>query len=214
MSDIKQVLDGLATVGHPRADQALANQVDQIEQKLFSSSEYETLAEELDKLSGISYNVSNKAIKPLVSFLDVIDQISFSYRSIDGAVFDFQEYKNAKTLTIKVLNILDQIRYHQTEEILVIMLKYSLHEEEDIRKRAQQSIEALASYNIEALVQIGYHPQLVIIKYLDSLKDSELEHCLEPLIILCRELLSSTIHGEKWNADTLTISRGGIKSRG
>jgi hypothetical protein len=212
MSDLQKFLEGLAQFDHPKIEKPLNDQADQIEQKLLNSIEYEILVEELDKLSGIAHRISPKAVKILESFLKIIDRIEFTYRPISGVLYDFKEYKNKSTLTVKTLNLLDHIKYHETVAVLPIFLEYALHPDSDIKKQAERSLEAIASYNIDVLRQIGFHPQEVIIEYLQSLNDHTLEKYVAPIISLCRGLLSSTIHGESWYADTITISRGGIRT--
>jgi hypothetical protein len=207
MSFGDKLLAGLAKLEHQTIEPALLEQAKEIEAALQSATEYQALKKQLGLLSDISFRVPKETVKIVSEFLKRIQTVTLTYEYPSYRKFDTKG-----ALITLALGILHKIRYQELNAVLVIFLEYASSEIEDVKKEALRGLELTADWNIDVLKQAGYYAQDTIIKHLQSLKEDELKMHFSAINLLCREILSTTISGDTWRADSVIISRGAIKA--
>ena len=85
--------------------------------------------------------------------------------------FDFSKYRNESELIIKIIEVLENIRYHNPEKILDILFEYSIHENSKISEAAEKALKKFAEYNLDIFYGdgkewqgLGWQPQEKIIE--------------------------------------------------
>jgi hypothetical protein len=198
---------------------ALNIEVEKISEVLSRENEYSTIEEQLDLLNTIAFRVHDKAISTLFELLNRIERIDFTFKDELGIpIVELRKYQNSTTLTVKILEILEHIRYFDIDRLLDLFLTYSVHDNEDIRKKAVACIDSIAEYNLDILYgsenSDAYGPaaQDAIIKKVNKLTKGQREHFFSSIISICRALLSSTVSGTSSTYKTVTWSTAPIQA--
>ena len=113
----------------------------------------------------------------------------------------------------KAIDLLNALRYRETQTVVDSLLWASTHEEESVRKAAFSDLGAVAKYNISvyfgdgAARGIGSAPQILIIETLENKGDEYLKQHLCGVLTLLEGLLSTSMESTKWSSTGVTMSQ-------
>lgn len=218
MMDIDTRLKALTRLARSQTDEAkaaLLKELDQAREGLESQQDYELLTRELGVLDAIGYRFSAQTVSILTSFIKSIERRGLQYSEEELAFGrEIARYRNAQTLIVKAVEVLAGLRYLETSSVLQILLDLTKHPSEQLQKRAIESLNALADYNIDVFYGrdrtggIGAAPQKVVIDALEKLRDRDLVLLFQASMSLLRSLLSPTMEATSWSSEAVTLSRG------
>lgn len=215
--DKLKTLKTLVKIDGEKAKAALLKEGEKIASVLKKEGAYDLLEAQIDLINIIAASISEQSLQILRDFLNRLKGLDFPYPSDLGfSEKEYQKYYNKNKMTVKVLNVIEHIRYHQPEQILDIFLEYSATGNEEIRKQALHGLQELSEYNLDIVYGnenwrgLGFAPQNMIIDKLASLNKSKQMQYFEGMITLAENLLSPTMKGTSSNYKTITWKSGAV----
>lgn len=111
------------------------------------------------------------------------------------------------------IDILDELKYLHSKEVLRILIELSRSEEKSVREKSLKAIEDMAKYNFQVLQKIGYYSQDIILSEMESWDEKTLRNNLPIINTSLREILSSSFEGQSMtDYKTLSWQFGPLKS--
>jgi hypothetical protein len=217
--DISARVKALARLAESRtqaAEEALGKEFQGAARVLRQDNDYERLYENLAIVDTIGFRFSGATVALLKEFADTIDQRKLTY-SGENLLSEkaLQKYQDATWLLSRVIEISLQLRYLETASVLRLLLQLVRHPSPQVQKRALESLEKAARYDITVYYGdkdhpgIGATPQKEILEELKRLSDPELTGVLRAVLAVLRVLLSPAMEASAWTYNTLTISQAG-----
>lgn len=211
-------LKNLARTAGELAENALKKEAEKIATTLQIETQYDHINDQLELLDTIAYRVHEQAVGIIHHLLGRLSNLELTYPDVLGFPAErLQEYQNKNTLIIKILELLEHIRYHETSAILDIFFEYSMYEEESVAKQAKHGLEALAGYDIDIFYSnnkgwggLGEQPQEKIIEKILSFNDTQKCNYFAGIISACQKMLSPTIEGTSWSYKSVTLRSGAV----
>ena len=152
MSNIDNFIKGMASIDHPKTNEAINSEFASINEALLKENDFNLLENNLGKLKDIAYRFPNETIELLSRLIDRLENIELTYEESDEQIYDgFWGYRDHIHLIIKSLECLERIRYFDVDSILNIFLKYSVHKNENIRNKAIECFKTLSEYNLHLI---------------------------------------------------------------
>ncbi|QHP70955.1 hypothetical protein EI171_28895 [Bradyrhizobium sp. LCT2] len=196
---------------------ALQNELDQVAAALRSEQDYDALSHALAILDVIGHRFSARAVDILDSFLDQVERREILYSDQRQAWGSrYAKYHSAQRLTGDAIEVLAGLRYFETRSVLRILLRFSIHASDEIRKKSIDALAGLADYNIDVFYGpdrkggLGAEPQKEVILALEQLASSDLRRFFSGALTLLRGLLSPVMEASSWSYRAVTLERGAI----
>jgi len=103
--------------------------------------------------------------------------------------------KNHKDLILKCIELMEDIRYHKTKEVLDVLAILSQIDDKEISTKALETIENTAKYNYHALKNIDLQAQKISLEFVEkkNSKNANFQN-ISPILI---ELLSPIFEGSE-----------------
>ncbi len=214
----RKVLKQLARTSGAVAQTALTKEAEAIKVALQAETDFDEVLSKLESLDTIGYRVHVNVLEILTTFLDQIEGVNLTYPETEGFSQEKQRiYKNKSRLVVKALEVLEHVRYHQTEQVIKIFFRYSAHPDADIVKQAHHGIEALAGFDLDIFYGdgkgwqgLGWQPQEKVLQAIDSLKDEERKAYFSGILVAGEQILSPTIEGTNWTYNTVKFRSGPV----
>jgi hypothetical protein len=215
-----KALRKLAAIDNDQTKAALAKEVAKISTILETETRYDLLVDQLNLLDVISYRVHAEAITIVTSFLARVGDLDITYPEVWGYSKDaLREYQNEKTLTVKVLEILEHFRYHEPEKILDIFFNFSVSPHEIIAKQAMHGLNEFTKLDLDIFWGddkgwggLRAQPQEKALEKIESFNDAEKHIYFEAILAVCKNVLSPTIEGSEWSSTKVVIKTGSIEA--
>jgi len=110
------------------------------------------------------------------------------------------------------LDILNDLRYFYLEEVFNLLIMLSLDKEPEIKKKSLEVLSHFSKYNLDALKNIGYYPQLLILEKIEKWSTKQLIERVESIAEISEELLSPSFEGYSMkDYQTFSIQFGALK---
>ena len=110
------------------------------------------------------------------------------------------------------LDILDDLRYLYPEKVFNLLIMLSLDEEPKVKKKSLEILSRLSQYNLNALKEIGYYPQLLILGKIEKWNSEQLVERIESIANIAEELLKPSFEGHSMtDYKTFSIQFGALK---
>jgi len=110
------------------------------------------------------------------------------------------------------LDILDRLRYFYIDQVFDLLIMLSLDRKPEIKKKSLEVLSHLSKYNLDALKNIGYYPQLLILEKIEKWSTKRLIERVEPIVNILEELLSPSFEGHSMkDYNTFTLQFGALK---
>jgi hypothetical protein len=188
---------------------------------LESETLYDHIHDQLELLDKISYRVHEETVRVIRIFLERLKSLDLTYEEIPGYSKEkLSEYQNNFTLMVKALEVLENIRFHQPDEILDIFFEYSCHTEESVAKQATHGIEELAEYDLDIFygdgkdwAGLGWEPQEKVINKIDSFDEKQKQQYYSAIIVACKKILSPTMTGTSATYKTFTWRSSAVPAK-
>lgn len=121
--------------------------------------------------------------------------------------------KSHPDLEVKIIEILDDIRYLKTKDVFKILASLSKSKEESVASKAFKSLESLTKYNLHALQHIGLNPQKLITEELTSWTSSKLFKFLDLVMVTAKQLFDASWEGTSMpDYQTFNIQWGALNA--
>lgn len=157
----RDIYKKLMNLQSSEADTLLVKKFKNIDDTIRNASDNDEIYKQLEGLEQFVYKVSEQTIG-LAKFLLDMDPLPVKvYKTQYGPV----NGKAHEDIVKKVLDLLSRIRFYQTKEVINIYFDlYATNYE----KTLEDKIRDIAKYDLQALGQIGYKPQMHIIDFLNT----------------------------------------------
>ena len=174
---------------------------------IISSDSNDEIYEKLEIIEKFNYKKPNET-------LAIVDAILKLKPIKPKTIFRFKNQdiygKNHKDIIIKAIDLISSIRYHKPDEVLQILSKLSLYEDQEIKQKALETVKAFARYDFSILTKtkIGYGVQRKILDYILSWPKGEKLKNFDFIEVIAKELLSLSFEGTTTGLsenDNLTI---------
>lgn len=183
------------------ADALLADKLKQVDDMVRSATDNDSIYQQLEVLEQFIYKVSGDAMN-LLKFILTMEPLPPKEYATKYGPYTGKEYGD---IVKKVMELLNRIRYYQTDEILPI---YYEGFKEGVRKPLEDKIRDMAQYNLDALRHIGYRPQLAILDFLEKHKSSDKTY-VDFLIEVSQHIASNEGESHGWkDENTLVFGYG------
>ena len=218
-TNLKQkALKQLARTAGEVAQNALNKEVDKIDAALQIETQYDQIVEQLELLDTIAYRVHEKAVEIAKTLMLRLETLKLTYQNILGYPAErLHEYQNNNILGVKVLEMIERLRYYQPIPILDMFFQYSAHINEDVAKQAKHGLETLAGYDLAIFYGngkdwsgLGWGPQEKVIEKISSFNDMQKCNFFSGIVAACNKMLSPTIEGTSWSYKSVTIRSGAV----
>jgi len=132
-------------------------------------------------------------------------------RPIKMAIGHLKGYTYADVVDV-CLDILDRLRYFYIEQVFDLLIMLSLERKPEIKKKSLEVLSHLSKYNLDALKNIGYYPQLLILEKIEKWGTKQLIERIESITEISEELLSPSFEGYSTeDYETFSIQFGALK---
>lgn len=209
-------LSKLVDVKSAAVDARLSEEFSNISEVLRESTDYNALSEALKTL-GILVPRFHMAMLPmLTSFVQTIPNRVLSEEGKPLSATQLR-YWSLENLIREAIDVADKVRYVHTEELIDFLLEMSQSDKEEVRSKAERSLESLATYNLDVFYSTpprGAEPQSRLVTHLSKLNNAKLLQNANVVLRMLSKVLSPTIEGTSWSFQTITIRRGSVTSDG
>ncbi len=214
----KKLVEKLAQLGDTKSMAALEKEADKIAAILGTATDYDILEGNIELLDGFAYRIYEKAFSVAQSTLERLKNIQFTYGEVPGfREEEIKRFRNRSALTIRLLTVLKNIRYHLPDKNLQLFLEYTIDEHEDVRKEAESCLKAIAAFDLNIFYKnekgwggLGPEPQEKALACLEDLSSADKEKYFNGVIILADSLLSPSIEGSTWSYKKVIMSTGAV----
>ncbi len=163
----------------------------------------------LELVEAFAHITPDKVIKIVESIIKKKKIIKTRVYRIKG--FGKMNGKSHEDLLIKSINILDQIRYLKTKQVIKL-LKYLWYNNEAVRSEVLKSFEHLSQYNLFALRQLEFKIQQLILAELESWSNEQLVKNSPVVFVTTKELLTPSFEGRsRPDYKTFTLHSGSLR---
>ena len=210
--DTKQastVLKRLLYVEHPNAEKFLNELTKSFEVIVKDWKNNDVVFETINLLDEVPYKTSGSTLKIVQTIVNKTNPPEARKLKAGSYEYDGKSYEE---VLLKSLDLARKIRYFKPKEILRLLWRLSKSGDTKIKKKATEIIENLAEYDLHALRNVGFLPQLQLLEALEKLDDKELVSNIEMLQTVGRELMKASFEShEMTDYKTFTWSTGALK---
>lgn len=203
----------LMELNNPKADAYLVNVANNIFADIKKSKDNESLFESLHLLGEFVYKVPKETIKIVQYIIEEEPKPVKLYKSPHGEL----KGKSHKDLVLKCIDLLEHIRYIAQDEVLKLAVKFSLHEDSEVKNKALEIAKKFSQYNYNILTKskMGYSIQRKILDFILAWHNDKQLQYIDFIETTVKELLSSSVEGsEMTKEDTLTMHFGVVSPTG
>lgn len=149
--------------------------------------------------------------------LQIVKYILFSLPEIKPKVKKIRglrniEGSNEEEVKLKALDVLEQLRYCKTKEVLRVLFRITTGEHRALKQKSLGIIKGTCAYNINAIERIGYGAQKEVISFIRSLSENERKKYVEAVIVATQTLLSPEMDGQEMSDEkTMTLLMGSVE---
>ncbi len=185
----------------------LQEDLDKLKNEKFKDND--ELLEKLEELSLFIYPISKEALVMIekIYLSDSIptkDQIT-QFGPIPG--------KTHEEVLVKCVELLGQIKYLESEEVIELLARYSNHESSVVREKSLEIVGQFCKYDFQALNKIRFLPQNKFLNSIKAWSKSKNEKYLIFLSTGLKSILSPDFEGATWrDFQTVTFHSGGLKA--
>ncbi|MBA5639461.1 hypothetical protein H3H37_20570 [Duganella sp. LX20W] len=219
MSDLDlrlAALSKLVDIKSAAVDSRLSDEFKRISEILQKSTEYNALSESLKILAVLVPRFHMATLPTLTSFVRTISNRGLTEEGKPLSETQVR-YWTHESLIREAIDVAEKIRYVHTEDVIDFLLEMSQSAEEEVRAKAERSLESLAAYHLDIFFSTpprGAEPQARLVTHLSKLKDDALLRNANVILRVLSKVLSPTIEGTSWSYQTITIRRGSVTSDG
>jgi hypothetical protein len=172
----------------------------EIHEILVNSVSYDLLTSAFEILEKFISHVADDSIKDLVCCWQrlheggelILDDIYFS------------KYHTKEKIYQKIINLLSQLRYIEQDQLTPILFQF-WKEDELIRSGIEKIFKDLSEFNLYAVEQIGFGPQLKLLEVVQQFSEEEKFEYFSIMTTILNQFLSTDIEGHNWNYRTVSI---------
>ncbi len=209
----KNLLETYLALDNKKADDYLDNLANELKKAIANVSDNDEIYEGLELLERFVY----KAPKQAVEIAEFVQGHPMEAKLIESPIGTYYS-KNHSDLIIKVLELLDRIRYIFPDGVLPLLEGIVLEGKKEEKSKAVEVLKHFAKYDFNVLTKskIGYGAQRKALDYISSWSLKRQISNFDFIETISNELLSSSVEGTtselNEEADyTLTIHFGAVQ---
>lgn len=173
---------------------------EEIQNVLSKSNSYRAISSVIDVLEKFISHVADKAIEDLVRCWE---RLHITEELIISETY-FSKYHTKDELYAKIIGLLSRLRYIDQEKVVAILFEF-WKEEETQRGDVEKVFKELAEFNLYAVEQIGFTPQVKLLHAIMHLTDGDRLKFFPIITSVFSQILSTDIEGHSWNYRTVSI---------
>lgn len=192
-----KLLEKLAKLQGDKITKQLSDFANKQIEKIKKSSSNDQIYYELELLDQYSFRVPKKALKAVKLIIGAQEPLKPTKKRIKG----FGTIVIGKTyeeLIVKCIEIMDKIRYMETDLIFPLLLKLAQHEGGSIKNEANRVLTNLSQYNLFVLKKLGVGAQKYLIKKITGWSSIKLKENFNAILEISSQLLSPSFEGQSW----------------
>lgn len=208
----QKALRSLAHTPGEAAEVSIRREVEKIAAILKGSDSFNELESSLELLDVIAFRAAGRACEVLTEFLGILLDLKLRYEEVPGFSAEaLNRIQNKEALIVKVLKVLEHIRYFEPKTVLDVFLEYSLSQKDSIAKQAQHGLTALAQFELDVVhgteqwKGLGVSPQSQVLERIESLPSAKKKVYFSGIIEACNQILSPTMQSTSL-ADYRTVT--------
>ncbi len=210
----KNILKRLLIISHPKSDKFLDSLSDNYIKEIKKWKSNEVVIEICELINEFIYKVPKKVVEIAEFLVHYKNPPQAKKTKIKG--FGEVEGKSYNDVLLLVIEMLEKIRYYETEKVLQVLIGTSKSTSPAVRSRSKEAFKELARYNLPALQKIGFQAQGIILNTLGKLSDEKKIENKEIIIDICAELLTPSFEGQSmqdyktfsWSFGPLKVTEG------
>ncbi|NQV12760.1 MAG: hypothetical protein HQ530_00460 [Parcubacteria group bacterium] len=208
MKNNKKIFYTLMNLESKKADEYLAKFANGIESKISKSKNNDEIFENLELLEEFIYKVSDQALRIANN---VIKDKESNKVTIHKTKFGEHDGKTHADLVLKCLELLDKIRYIKISEVFNLLVKLYSSQNLDVKKKAEEVLNSLISYDPYTLQEISYLPQRTVLNIIKELGDEEKTKNVEIIKLAISSFLKPSCGGHSMkDYKTLVVTSGAL----
>lgn len=167
--------------------------------------------EKLEEVSQYIYPISSEALGFIKKTLETLENYPLPTNE-RKTKFGTIRGKSHKDVVKKCIELLDQIRYLQTEGVIELLAKLFLNDDTEIKQKSLDAIKRLCKYDLYALNNLGYEPQKKFLATIKEWSERKKIRYLEFILTGLPEILNPDFEGMEWtDFQTATHHSGSLK---
>jgi len=209
-------LANLVPVENDEVERRLLAELNRIEGVLQSGTDHEELSAALKTLAVLAPRFHARVMPMLVNFVRSVPTRALTQGG-QPIPASWRKYRSASHLIREAIEVPHAVRFVHTDRLLDFLLELVGSEDEEVRGKAERTLEALAEFDLNLFYGergLGARPQTEIVAYFANFEDGSLFRRASVILKMLRNVLSPSIEGRMWTYSNLTISRGGIAAVG
>jgi hypothetical protein len=209
-------LANLVPVENDEVERRLLAELNRVEGVLQNETDYEDLSAALKTLAVLAPRFHARVIPMLVDFVRSIPTRALT-QGEEPIPAAWRRHRSASQLIREAIDVPHAVRFVHTDRLLDFLLELSGSGNEEVRGKAERTLEALAEFDLNLFYGeqgLGVRPQARIVAYFANFEDRLLVEYDNVILKMLRKVLSSSIEGHTWTYNSVNISRGGITAVG
>jgi len=183
-----------------KAKKYFVDAYEEIHDVLVNGWAYDSLSSAIEVLEKFISHVADNAIGDL----DLCWQRLHEGEELELSDVYFSKYHTKEKIYAKIINLLARLRYLEQERVVPILFRY-WEEEESAQKDVEKVFKELAEFNLHAVENMGFSPQLSLLNFILQLSEEDKFKFFPIIMIAFEQFLSTDIEGHSWNYRTLSI---------
>ena len=209
-------LSKLVDVKSSAVDQRLSEEFGRAEGILRTGTDYDELSEALKVLAVLVPRFHMATLPLLETFVHSAPAraLTLGGEPITGAML---RYRSPQSLIQAAIEVAEKLRYVHTEQVVDFLLELSRVGEQEVRAKAERTLEALAAFDLDIFYgepPRGAEPQARLVAHLAALDDASLLGVSNVVLRILDTVLSPSMQGTSWSYMRVTIRRGSVGSDG
>lgn len=209
-------LSKLVDVKSSAVDQRLSEEFSRAEGILLTGTDYDELSEALKVLAVLVPRFHMATLPLLKTFVHSVPArgLTLGGEPITGAML---RYRSPRSLIQAAIDVTEKLRYVHTEQVVEFLLEMSRVGEQEVRAKAERTLEALATFDLDIFYgepPRGAEPQARLVAHLAALDDASLLGVSNVVLRILDTVLSPSMQGTSWSYMSVTIRRGSVVSDG
>lgn len=209
-------LSNLVPVKTDEVERRLLAELNRVEGVLQNGTDYDELSAALRTLAVLAPRFHARVIPMLVNFVRSVPTRALTWAG-EPIPASRRQYWSASHLIREAIDVPHTVRFVHTDRFLDFLLELWGSDDEEIRGKAERTLEALAEFDLDLFYGergLGARPQAEIVAYFANYEDGPLFQRANVILKMLRNVLSPSIEGHTWTYSSVTISRGGIMAVG
>jgi hypothetical protein len=172
----------------------------EIHEILVNSTSYDLISSAFEILEKFISHVADDSIRDLVCCWQRLHK---GGELILGDSY-FRKYHTKEKIFLKIIGLLGRLRYIEQDQLIPILFQF-WRDDESTRGEVEKVFKELSEFNLHAVEQIGFGPQLKLLDVIKQFSEDEKFEHFSIMKSIFSQFLSTDIERHNWNYRTVSI---------